>query len=160
MLLSPPVRGKDPRLYLIFESWKSKFLSAYPSERGTQNPDSATSAEAKPRSGKSGWMPAISQAGIKFSAAKPGSLSLPFCLEAPRTAGGTYLWQWVLGQLYLSKSLSSVGHIVAGSPTCCHLDHGETQEGQIVLWMDDSTKRTEAASLLTTTIGLQQPFRE
>ena len=35
-----------------------------------------------------------------------------------------YLWQGVLGQLYLGKSFSSIGHVVAGSSTYCYLDRG------------------------------------
>lgn len=78
-------------------------------------------------------MPAVSQKGIKPSAAQQDSLSLLLCLAGPRAAGDEYLGQRVLGQLYLSEGLSPVGHVVAGSSTSCYLDHRETQKGQMGL---------------------------
>lgn len=38
-----------------------------------------------------------------------------------------YLWQGVLGQLYLGKGFSSIRHVVAGSSTYCYLDHGRNK---------------------------------
>ena len=78
-------------------------------------------------------MPAVSQAGIKPSAAQQGSLSPPLYLAGPRGAGGAYLGKRVLGQLYLSEGFSSVRHVVAGSSTSCYLYRGENTKGQMGL---------------------------
>lgn len=82
---------------------------------------------------KCGWMPAVSQAGIKPSAAQRGSLSPPLYLAGPRGAGGAYLGQRVLGQLYLSEGFSSVRHVIAGSSASCNLYRGENTKGQMGL---------------------------
>lgn len=69
----------------------------------------------------------VSQARVK-PLHSPARQPLPAALSRGPGLQGAYLRQRVLGQLYLSEGLSSIGHVVAGSAPSCYLDHGGNTE--------------------------------
>lgn len=115
-----PTLGKEPKI--IPHAWVTgnQTHAWHAAEKGIQHSGSAPSTMTK-------ILQEFSRLNVSsflhpMDAASP-SLALSGKSQDNRSCV-QYLWQGVLGQLYLGKGFSSIGHVVAGSSTYCYLDHG------------------------------------